>query len=133
MHQFHHVRGIPGRLVGHPEQGGERRFIGKQKRDPDACAKLRAEGADLAELYDDVEQLVKASGHELVRLERAIVRGDLVRLADPIVAHSHAAAMEKIAATAPPPALAPAADGKSEQTAAPTETPPTAAKPRKGS
>ncbi len=130
MHVWHHVKGVPGRLVGHPEQGAERRFIGKQKKEPATCAKLRAQGADFADLFDDVEELVKASGPERVRLERAIARGDLVRLAKPIVAHSHAAAMDKIAAPPAAAAQAPTPDAKPEAT---TPAEPTGAKPRKGS
>ncbi len=131
MHVWHHVRGIPGRLVGHPEQGGESRFIGKQRKAPDECAKLRTEGADLADLYDDVEELVKASGAEAVRLERAIGRGDLERLAKPIVAHSHAAAMAKLPAQSPAPAPDAQPEPAPAQPSAPADAPPATAK-RKG-
>jgi hypothetical protein len=138
MHLWHHVKGVPGRLVGHPEQGAERRFIGKQKKDPATCAKLRAEGADFADIFDDVEELVKAEGHERVRLDRAIARGDLVRLAKPVTAHSHAAAMAKLEAkpAKQSKATAPAGDAKSDQPAAPAAAdvqPATSATARKGS
>ncbi len=129
MHVWHHVCGIPGRLVGHPEQGGERRFIGKQRKAPDECARLRAEGGDLADLYDDVDELVKASGAEGVRLERTIGRGDLERLAQPVVAHSHAAALAKLPAQPSAAAPATAQDAKPEPAAQPAPASPPADAP----
>jgi hypothetical protein len=105
MHRWHYVKGVPGRLVGHPEQGSERRFIGKQKKDQETIeALIKSQGGlGLDDLYSDIDELVKAPACGWAKDKAcrclvcaAVAESELQRLADPVVAHSPAHAREQL-------------------------------------
>lgn len=100
MFRWHNVKGVPGRLVGHPQQGSARRFVGKRRRSDEEVAKLTEElgPLDLAQHYEDVDEVVEADATVL----GALAAGDLVSLAGPVVANTPAKAREQLAAAPAP-------------------------------
>lgn len=107
MQRYLCVRGVPGKLCGHPlqKEDGERRYLGKQRLSRAELDELRKEsdgGIGQAEMYRDVEEVVADSPH----VRKAIKSGGLEQVGKPKPARSLAMA-NKLMKPTPPPAPKP--------------------------